>query len=137
MGLFRKKKPARPLLYQGKLIEVQLRPKEGSYPERDAVLGDRGRRNFWCVLSTRTVASGKLAGTTEVDVAVTPEGSKRSIIIGRVVQKQMEDDPALLAALNSGINAATVFLARDGRDGEITALLRLGPHRYMPRPYWE
>ncbi|EFQ83227.1 hypothetical protein HMPREF0063_11500 [Aeromicrobium marinum DSM 15272] len=136
MAMFRRKKtPERPLLYQGKLIEVQLRPKEGWFPERNAALGDRGRGNLWCDLRTRRVASGKLAGTIEIDVLVRLENGK-SVVVGRIVQDQMERDPALLEALQSGINAATVFLSRDGRDGELTAILRLGPHRYMPRPYW-
>lgn len=136
MGLFGKKKPRAPRLYEGRLIEVQLRPKEGMFPERDHVLGPRGRRNFWCDLVTGTVASGKYAGSTRVDIVVSPEDERTKYKIGHLLPEQMVDDAALVEALNSGINAATVLLSRDGRDGEVTAILRLGNHQYMPKPYW-
>lgn len=132
MGIFDKfkRKPAAPMLYQGKLMEVRLYPLEGKYGNRDHILGMNSRRNFWCELRTAVHKSGKYAGSSYPEVWVD------GLLMGDIPARHLLTQPELISALNSGINGGTIFLERC-ESSEIAATLRLGNHMYMPRPYWQ
>lgn len=130
MGIFRRKpkKPEAPLLYKGELLEQQLFPFGGWQEERFRVLGDSRARNFWCTFRDDTQANGKYAGSSLVRVVV------NGVVVGELPAFRLVKRPELIEALNSGINTATVFLSTDGFTA--SAVLRLGDHKYMPKPYW-
>lgn len=121
-----------PLLYKGELIEQDLYPLLLVHDsQRGKVLAKTGRRskNFWCTFSSRKQEKGKYAGSDIVQVLVSGK------VIGELEPRYVAKNQDLIVALNSGINAATVWIKDDG-DG-VSAVLRLGEHQYMPPPYWD
>ena len=111
-----------PLLYKGELIEQDLYPLLLVHDsQRGKVLAKTGRRskNFWCTFSSRKQEKGLVSGK----------------VIGELEPRYIAKNQELIDALNSGINAATVWIRDDG-DG-VSAVLRLGEHQYMPPPYWD
>lgn len=133
--LFGKKatqKAEEPLLYKGALIEQDLYPLLVVHnSQRGRVLAKTGKRskNFWCTFSSRKQTKGKYAGSDIVQVLV--DGK----VVGELEPRYIVKKQELIDALNSGINAATVWIRDDG-DG-VSAVLRLGEHQYMPPPYWK
>ncbi|MBM7052228.1 hypothetical protein [Rothia sp. ZJ1223] len=121
-----------PLLYKGELIEQDLYPLLAVHSSpRGKVLAKTGRRSkvFWCTFSSRKQVSGKYAGSDIAQILV--DGK----VVGELEPRYIAKRQDLIEALNSGINAATVWIRDDG-DG-VSAVLRLGEHKYMPPPYWK
>lgn len=139
MGIFKKiaaafKEANAPKLYQGELIEQKLYPLEGFQDERTDAADARNRRIVWVEFNTDTVKSGKFKGSTLVRV-IDRETREE---IGNLPVRYIEKNEPLLAAMNSGINAATCFLEMEQNGSDIySATLRLGEHRFMPNPYWK
>lgn len=128
MGIFTRK-PKAPALYQGQLIEAPLYPKTDLQHERRTLLGSARSKNFWCDLRGVQAKAGKYAGSTYMQVWV------GKVLVGEMPPRYIVGNQSLLDALNTGINAATVWLHWD-EDGNAAATLRLGNHPYMPAPYW-
>lgn len=124
----------KPLLYTGALIEQSLYPlDEPENSARGKLLPETGTRakNYWCTFSKRRQTTGKYAGSDVVQVLV--DGK----VIGELPPRFIAKKQDLMDALNSGINAATVFVYVDRETWGVRADLRLGEHKYMPKPYWE
>lgn len=125
--LFAKKIPA-PTLYQGALLEISLYPLHGYQDEREQLIGDRRARVVW-------VEFGRNNPRGNAEPTLKLQEVRTGLVIGDIPPRVYNKQPALLAALESGVTAATAWLTLEGEGYE--AELRLGEHKFMPNPYWK
>ena len=112
---------ARPKQWAGKLIQLDLAPARGLQKERKKATGGKDAKVVW-VKFARDASAKKV-------FVLAHDGGHR---LGELI---LDDHPEVTGALDSGVNIGACFIAND--DGVWGAKLRLGDHRYNPKPFWK
>ena len=112
---------AKPRQWAGQLIELDLAPESGFQKERKKAAGGASAKVVWVKFARNS------AGTK---VFVLDRNS--SAHLGEVF---LDSASKVESALHSGVNVGTCFITEDG--GVWNARLRLGDHRFNPKPFWK
>lgn len=137
MGLMNWLKPKRksaPILHEGDLVEMQLRPRHGLFDARADAIDGRTRGVVWVTFREKRITSGKYAGSTSGEVIALTTGE----VIGYFEPEALLARPDVVELLGK-VSHATAFLDADYVKGKdvYEATVRFGPHRFMPKPFWE